>query len=139
VILLCVKFEGSTNKAYTIIRRMRYTDRRALIVVSIDGFVRWSWSSEPALKTGRFIRTSRGTVAVPPGSAVGRNEFTAETKAGVDHPAGVWFDEPTREMTFHSDTYDVSYTLLHLGNYGGGYWFAEPRVEDTYERFTGGA
>ena len=122
-----------------VLRWLRYTERRALIVVSIDGFVKWSWSSEPALNTGRFIRTSRGAIAVPPGSAVGRNEFTAETKAGVDHPAGVWFDEPTREMTFHSDTYDESYSLLHLGTYDRGPWLAEAHVEDTYGRFNGGA
>ena len=97
-----------------------------------------SWSSEPALKSGRFIRTSRSPVALPPGSAAGKNEFTAETKAGVDHPPGIWFDEPTREMTFYSEAYDESYTLLQLGNYGGGPWLAESHVEDTYERFTSG-
>ena len=125
--------------AAAVLRWLRYTERRALLVVAIDGFVRWSWSSEPAIRTGRFIRTSRGPVALPPGSAAGKNEFTAETKAGVNYPPGVWFDEPTCEMTFHSDTYDESYTLLHLAHDVGGPWLAESHVEDTYERFNRGA
>ena len=69
--------------AAAVLRWLRYTERRALIVVSVDGFVKWSWSSKPALVSGCFIRTSRGPSELPPGSAVARNEFTPETKAGV--------------------------------------------------------
>lgn len=122
-----------------VLRWLRYTERRALIVVSIDGFVKWSWPSKSALQSGRFIRTSRGPVELPPGSAVGRSEFTLETKAGVDHPAGIWFAEPVRELSFRAEKYDMNYTLLHLGNIGYGPLIAEPHVEDTYERFIGGA
>jgi hypothetical protein len=121
-----------------VLRWLRYTERRALIVVSIDGFVKWSWSSKLALQTGCFIRTSRGPVALPTGSAVGRNEFTVETKAGIDHPTGIWFNEPVRELSFHTEKYDLNYTLLHLGNIDRGPWLAEPHVKDTYERFNGG-
>ena len=121
------------------LRWLRYTERRALIVVSVDGFVKWSWSSKPALLSGCFIRTSRGPVALPPGSAVGQNQFTAETKAGVDHPAGIWFNEPVRELSFRTDKYDLNYTLLHLGNISRGPWLAEVHVEDTFDRFNGGA
>ncbi len=45
-----------------ILRWLRYTERRALLVTSVDGFVKWSWSSKPALVSGAFIRTSRGPV-----------------------------------------------------------------------------
>jgi hypothetical protein len=121
------------------LRWLRYTERRALIIVSVDGFVKWSWSSKPALLSRCFIRTSRGPVALPPGSAVGQNQFTAETKAGVDHPARIWFNEPVRELSFRTDKYDLNYTLLHLGNIDRGPWLAEAHVEDTYDRFNGGA
>jgi hypothetical protein len=120
-----------------VLRWLRYTERRALIVVSIDGFVKWSWSSMPALRTGGFIRTSRGPVALPPESAVGRNQFTAETKTGIDHPVGVWFNEPVRELSFHVDKYDLNYTLLHLGNVDRGPWLAETHIEDAFERASG--
>jgi len=125
--------------AAAVLRWLRYTERRALIVVSVDGFVKWSWSSKPALQSRCFIRTSRGPVILPPGSAVGRNEFTAETKAGVDHPAGIWFNEPVRELSFHAEKYDLSYTLLHLGDIDRGPWPVESHVEDAYERLNGGA
>ncbi len=121
------------------LRWLRYTERRALIVVSVDGFVKWSWSSKPALLSRCFIRTSRGPVVLPPGSSVGQNQFTAKTKAGVDHPAGIWFNEPVRELSFRTDKYDLNYTLLHLGNIDRGPWLAEAHVEDTYDRFNGGA
>jgi len=125
--------------AAAVLRWLRYTERRALIVVSVDGFIKWSWSSQPALQSRCFIRTSRGPVTLPPGSAVGRSEFTAETKAGVDHPAGVWFNEPVRELSFRAEKYDLNYTLLHLGNIDRGPWLEESHVEDTYERFNSGA
>lgn len=125
--------------AAAILRWLRYTERRALIVISVDGFVKWSWSSKPALMSGRFIRTSRGPVELPPGSAVGQNVFTAETKAGVEHPAGIWFAEPVRELSFRAEKYDLNYTLLHLGNVDRGPWLTEPHVEDSFDRFNGGA
>jgi hypothetical protein len=125
--------------AAAILRWLRYTERRSLIVVSTDGFAKWAWSSAPAFASGRFIRTSRGPVPVPDGSAVGQNLFTAETKAGVDHLSGVWFDEPVREHSFRAEKYDLNYTLLHLGSRDRGAGFAEPDVEDAYDRFMGSA
>lgn len=103
-----------------VLRWLRYTERRAIIVVSIDGFVKWAWSSTPALQSGCFIRTSRGPVELPSGSTVSRREFTPETKAGVDHPPGVWFNEPVRELSFRIEKYDINYTLLHFGNIDRG-------------------
>ncbi|QQN63441.1 ImmA/IrrE family metallo-endopeptidase [Bradyrhizobium diazoefficiens] len=99
-----------------ILQWLRYTERRALLVVSVDGFVKWSWSSERALTTGAFIRTSRGPMELPPASAAGRELFTPEARTGVDHPTGVWFDEPARELSFKSERYDAAYTLLYLGD-----------------------
>lgn len=121
-----------------VLRWLRYTDRRALIVVSTDGFVKWAWSSTPAFKTGRFIRASKDPVALPPGSAVGQNQLTPESKTGIDHPAGIWFNEPVREHSIRIDKYDLDYTLLHLDSYDHGPFVAEPHIEDTYDRFNNG-
>jgi hypothetical protein len=118
-----------------ILRWLRYTERRALLVTSVDGFVKWSWSSKPALVSGAFIRTSRGPVPLPVGSAVAQEQFTPEVRAGVDHPTGIWFNERARELTFRSEKYDTAYTLLHLGAAEPKAWDEGKTLEDTYERF----
>ncbi len=122
-----------------ILRWLRYTERRAIIVVSRDGYMKWAWSSEPALKTGRYFRTSGSPAELPPLSAVGRRAFTDDTRAGINHPAGVWFDEPVRELSIRSTRYDLNYTLLHLSNDIQHVGLAEPHVEDTFDRFDMGA
>jgi hypothetical protein len=40
----------NVSLAAVILRWLRYTDRRAMIVVSRDGFMKWAWSSEPAFR-----------------------------------------------------------------------------------------
>jgi hypothetical protein len=118
-----------------ILRWLRYTERRAIIVVSRDGFMRWAWSSEYALKSGRYFRTSGSPVEVPPLSSVGRAEFNDEARCGVQQPTGVWFDEPVKELSIRSQKYDLNYTLLHLSSEVHHVGLAEPHVEDTYDRF----
>jgi hypothetical protein len=110
-------------------------DKSSMIVVSRDGFVKWAWSSDTALKSGRYLRTSGSPVAVPALSMVGRGEFTDEARVGVDHPAGIWFEEPVKEMTLRSETYDLNYTLLHFANELRAFGLAEEHVPDAYDRF----
>jgi hypothetical protein len=98
-----------------VLRWLRFTERRAMLVVSVDGYVKWAWSSQPAFRSGCFISTSRGPIPVPADSQVGKNAFTAEAKNGVDIPAGVWLPDSVREFTFRSKRYDLNYTLLHIG------------------------
>jgi uncharacterized protein DUF955 len=118
-----------------VLRWLRYTERRAIIVVSRDGYMKWAWSSEPALKSSRYFRTSGPPVEVAPLSLVGRADFSEAARTGTDHPAGVWFDEPVKEMTIRSQRYDLNYTLLHFANAVRDFRFAEPHVEDAYDRF----
>jgi hypothetical protein len=40
----------NVSLAAVILRWPRYMDRRAMIVVSRDGFMKWAWSSEPAFR-----------------------------------------------------------------------------------------
>jgi IrrE N-terminal-like domain len=123
----------------TILRWLRYTERRAIIVVSRDGYMKWAWSSEPALKSGRYFRTSASTIEVPPLSAVGRGAFTDDARSGIDHSAGIWFDEPVTELSIRSTRHDLNYTLLHLNNDIDHISLAEPQVEDTFDHFHGRA
>jgi IrrE N-terminal-like domain len=121
--------------AAAILRWLRYTDRRAIIVVSRDGFMKWAWSSDAALKSGRYFRTSGSPVEVPSLSSVGRADFNDETRSGVNQPAGIWFDEPVKELSIRSQKYDLNYTLLHLSNDIQHVGIVEPHLSDTYDRF----
>lgn len=118
-----------------IIRWLEYTARRSMIVVSRDGFVLWAKSSEPAFKSGRYIRT-KGVPPreVPSTSLIERKDIADIAREGIDHPAGVWFDEPCRQLSIRSDKYDQIITVLHFGNRSTAAYDDEP-VEDTYDRF----
>ena len=102
-----------------ILRWLEYTERRAVLVVSRDGFILWARSSQNALKTGAFFRTSRGPIQIPQGSIAGRQITIDSPRAGADLPAGVWLQEPCREMTIFSENYDFTISLLQLQDDGG--------------------
>jgi len=58
-----------------ILRWLQYTSRRAVLVISRDGFILWSRASDAALKSGAFFRTSRGPIEVPATSLVARRDM----------------------------------------------------------------
>lgn len=120
-----------------IIRWLEYTERRSMIVVSRDGFVLWSKSSQSALRTGLFFRTRRGpTTEVPSASLVHRRDFSDIARDGVQHPAGVWFSEECTEITVHSDKYDQVITVLHFGRAPSrNFAHDEPEDFDTFDQF----
>src|SRR5439155_9317405 len=97
-----------------ILRWLTYTERRAVLVVSRDGFVLWSRSSDTALKTGAFFRTSGTPVEIPAPSLAATRDQLADGRTGVLHAPGVWFDQEVREMTIFSEQYDFTVTLLLL-------------------------
>ncbi len=121
----CADRYGVSLLASTL-RWLSYTERRAVMVVSRDGFVLWSRSSEPALKSGAFIRTTRGPVELPACSLAARQDMTFDNRAGMNLPPGVWFPEEVKEMTVFSEQYDMIVTLLLLGA-------AEPRWPDRHD------
>jgi len=98
-----------------VLRWLEYTETRAIVVLSNEGFALWAKASDPAFRSGRFIRTKNTVYELPATSLAGRKEFTEEAKTGVEQPAGIWFAEPVVEMCIRSDRYDQEMTLLHLG------------------------
>jgi len=101
-----------------ILKWLSYTDEKALIIMSTDGYMNWAWSSQPAFKAGAFFRTRGQTIAVPAGSITADDAISSE-RHGVDVPATVWFPhaEPQlylREMKLYSEHYDSVVTLLAL-------------------------
>ncbi|WP_312808435.1 ImmA/IrrE family metallo-endopeptidase [Agrobacterium cavarae] len=96
------------------LRWLSYTQRRAVLVVSRDGFILWARSSEAALKTGAFFRTSEGPIEIPATSLPNRQDLLVDGRATIDHGPGVWFREPAREMTVYAEQYDFAISLLVL-------------------------
>jgi hypothetical protein len=97
-----------------VLRWLHYTSKRAILVVSRDGYVLWARSSTPALKTGAYFRTSDGPIEIPATSLAARQDLLVDGRTGVEHGAGVWLREPAREMTIFSEQYDFVISLLLL-------------------------
>ena len=119
-----------------VLRWLGYTSRRAVLVVSRDGYILWSRASEAAWKSGACFRTSDGPIEIPATSLVGRRTSDHNARAGVDLPAGVWFGEEVREMTVFAEQYDFAVSLLLLPDQRR-YDVLEAESEgDVFDRFT---
>jgi len=104
------------------LRWLEYTETRALLVVSNEGYAHWAKTSKAALKTGHFIKTRNTMYALPASATAVTQDYRQEAVDGISQPAGVWFDEPVVEMCISSKRYEQEMTLLHL-----------PRKEPVYQ------
>ena len=101
-----------------ILKWLQYTDEKAVLVMSRDGFMNWAWSSEPAAKAGAFFRTRNNVIPVPDGALAANAEIKDDRK-GTQISASVWFphagaETPLREMKVHAEQYGVVLSLLCL-------------------------
>jgi hypothetical protein len=101
-----------------ILKWLHYTDEKAVLIMSSDGFMKWAWSSESALKAGAFFRT-RGNVVPLPEMSLACNDETKNERKGLEIPASIWFPHadsstPLREMKIHAEHYDAVLSLLIL-------------------------
>jgi IrrE N-terminal-like domain len=101
-----------------ILKWLQYTDEKAVLVMSNDGFIKWAWSSEPAMKAGAFFRTSSNVIPVPQ-DAIASNVSILQDRKGTPISASTWFpgtntDFPIREMKICAEQYGVVLSLLHL-------------------------
>ncbi len=69
-----------------ILKWLDITEKRAMIVVGIDGFIDWAWSSKPLIKSGIYYRARQETKPLPPLSLAARNDTTVDNIAGIEHP-----------------------------------------------------
>ncbi len=117
------------------LRWLEYTETRAMLVVSNEGFAHWAKSSKAAFRSGRFLRTKNEVCELPAlATAVTRN-FSEEAKAGILQSAGVWFPEQVVEMCLRTERYDQEYTLLHFEK-ERSWEHEEEVVGDCYDRFS---
>lgn len=115
------------------VRWLSYTQKRAVLVVSRDGFILWARSSEPALKTGAFFKTSNGPIEISPYSLPLNAHYMNDGKGEMDHPKGVWLREPVREIAISAEQYDFSLSLLLLED-DPPHDFAGDTELDTYDQ-----
>jgi Zn-dependent peptidase ImmA (M78 family) len=119
-----------------ILRWLEYTETRAMMIVSNEGYALWARSSEMAFKSGRFIRTKETVFELPAAAAAKRRLFTEKTKAGFAQPPEAWgFPEGLFEMCIRSERYDQEITLLHFEGKAPIFFQEEMDLEDTYDRF----
>lgn len=115
------------------LRWLEYTERRAILVVSNEGFAHWAKSSKSALKSGRFIRTKNEVFELPENATAVTGEHTDEAKQGLWREQGVWFPEPVLEMCKRSARYDTEYTLLHFDPTAPVIDHGEEPTEDLFD------
>ena len=117
------------------LRWLSYTQKRALLVVSRDGFILWSRSSDAAHRTGAYFKTSIGPIEIPSASLPNRTSLLVDGKAAIDHDKGIWFNEPVREMTLFAEQYDFAISLLLLEDASLFRRLESEGEVDTYDRF----
>jgi len=95
------------------LRWIQYTERRAILVVSRDGYVLWARSSKSAYRSGIYIKTSNvPPVPIPLNSLASKSFINENQKQAVELPSGIWFDEPCEEMVVFSELYDFTISLV---------------------------
>lgn len=120
-----------------VLRWLSYTEKRAVLVVSRDGFILWARSSMPALRTGAFFKTVDCPPIEIPASSLPLNPTKlVDGKGWLEHAAGVWLAEPAKEMTILAEQYDFSLSLLLLADREGPSLAEGEPEEDTFDRFT---
>lgn len=118
-----------------VLRWLGYTEKRAVLVVSRDGFILWARSSKAALRTGAYFRTSAGPIEIPAASLPLNSKLLVDGRGSIDHARGVWLRESVHEATIFAEQYDFSLSLLLLED-GQPAYFEEAEAEsDTYDRF----
>lgn len=120
------------------LRWLQYTEKRAILVVSKDGFILWARSSEPALKSGLFFKTrGRPPIEIPSASLAARRSLISGHAGDGDHDREVWLGTPCKEHVLFSDSYDFVISLLQFEDAQRWRGFSEEsEEEDTFDRMT---
>lgn len=112
-----------------VLKWLSYTDEKAVLIMSNDGFINWASSSDPAMRSGAFFKTRSNTIPIPELS-LAANDQVLMSPCGEKIPAKHWFkyadsNSELTEMKLFSEQYDSILTLLLLPKYTD---FWPPRV-----------
>lgn len=108
-----------------VLKWLKFTDEKAVMLISSDGFVHWASSSDSAFKAGAYFASKKDLVEVPSGTLAADDSVRTE-KLGREVPATAWFKHadrglPLREMKMVMDKYERTLTLLILPKLSS-YW-----------------
>jgi len=96
-----------------ILKWLDITDRRAMIVVSRDGFIDWARSSEPLMKSGVYLKAKQEIIPVPAKSIAARKGSAFDSEFGEQFPKGVWSKtEDVYESAVFVEYHDMIISLL---------------------------
>jgi len=107
--LIRTRYEVSLTAA--ILKWLALTQKRAMIVVSRDGFIDWSRSSTPLLRSGVYFKAKQEVIPLPSASLTATKSSDGPTGKMV--PAGVWAtNEDVFESVIFSEYHDMAISLL---------------------------
>lgn len=116
------------------LRWLSYTQKRAILVVSRDGYILWARSSEPAFKSGAFIKVAGlPPRAIPAASPVACNPGVIGIVEPKKLAKGTWLLEPVVEYSLLSERFDLSISLLALEGREPLTDIEEEQTEDTFD------
>jgi hypothetical protein len=117
------------------LRWLQYTSRRAMLVVSREGFILWARSSQHALKSGLYFKTrDRPPIEIPARALAADTKALTGSSGARELADDAWFAQPCTEHVVLSGQYDFTLSLLHFpeAEYRGE--DLEEPVEDTADR-----
>jgi hypothetical protein len=123
-----------------ILKWLSFSTARAMIVVSRDGFIDWSRSSDRLLKSGVYFKAKQNTTELPSQSLAALQDTSMQALAGKMLPAGIWPNqEEVFESVMHSEHHGTSLSLLIYPHEAPNRWIRleeneESEVEDSYDR-----
>lgn len=100
---------------------LKTTTRRAMLVTSRDGFIDWSWGSEPLFKSGVYFSSRSNTIPIPAVSLAALGP--AGGQSDIQHGPGVWnAEEAVHESVVFSEYHDMTLSLLIYPPQGPDRW-----------------
>lgn len=116
------------------LRWLQYTVRRAVLVISKDGFILWARSSKSALKSGLYYKTrNQPPIEISASSLAAQRGLVAGHMGTAEHDRGAWLGEPCKEYVLFSDQHDFTISLLHFDDDAAPAEPGDESEEDTYE------
>lgn len=125
------RYEVSITAA--VLKWLDMTTRRAMLVVSKDGFIDWARSSPALYKSGVYFAAKQITIPIPDASLA--NLGPGAGLSEIMHPEGTWHDEPVLESVVFDEYRDLALSLLIFPPQGRRRWDDEdePALMDTFE------
>ncbi len=129
----CARRYGVSLTA-AILKWLEFTEQRAVLVMSTEGYMLWSRSSQSALHSGAYFRTWNVTVPIPTRSLAASSESVVREMQGIEVAACIWFPHEPEEMILRefkivSDRYERTMSLLILPK-AEPRWMREPEDND---------